>query len=160
MNSQTHLAIDGYVDAIPTPGTGWGTATFDLIHSPSHANTLAPGIPDTVYACTTADPRIADVLLREICAGDLLRVTGTVVQLDDPTAPPRLCIDSLEVLEAAPAPMPYDLLLERFGTYIAVFDADRDQVPVFTAAGHWVGEAANPDAISDLIDAYEEGDTR
>ncbi|MFI6730729.1 hypothetical protein NRF20_43765 [Streptomyces sp. R-74717] len=37
MNPQTHLAIDGYIDAIPAPGTTWGTATFDLIHSPADA---------------------------------------------------------------------------------------------------------------------------
>uniref|UniRef100_UPI003F4906C0 hypothetical protein n=1 Tax=Streptomyces achromogenes TaxID=67255 RepID=UPI003F4906C0 len=160
MNPQTHLAIDGYVDAIPAPGAGWGTATFDLIHSPTGPDRITPDAPDTVYACTTADPRIANVLLREIRTGDLLRVTGTVVQPDDPTAPARVSVDSLEVLEAAPAPVLYDLLLERFGTYIAVFDADRDQVPVFTASGHWVGEAASPDVISDLIDAYEEGDAR
>ncbi|MFF5475425.1 hypothetical protein [Streptomyces achromogenes] len=159
MNPQTHLAIDGYVDAIPAPGTGWGTARFDLIHSPVDADRIAPDVPDTVYACTTADPHIAYVLLREIRTGDLLRVTGTVVQADDPTAPPRVSVDSLEVLEAAPASL-YELLLERFGNYVVVFDADRDQVPVFTASGHWVGEAASPDAISDLIDAYEEGDTR
>ncbi|MFF9025711.1 hypothetical protein [Streptomyces eurythermus] len=41
-----------------------------------------------------------------------------------------------------------------------MFDVDRDQVLVLTASGHWVGEAASVDAISDLIDAYEEGDTR
>ncbi|MGW4750525.1 hypothetical protein ACWEPR_38160, partial [Streptomyces sp. NPDC004290] len=112
-------------------------------------------------ACTTADPRIADVLLREIQPGDLLRVTGTVVQPDNPKAPARFTIDALEVLEAAPTThLLYDLVLERWGTYVAVFDADRDQVPVFTVSGRWVGEAANPDAISDLIDAYEEGDPR
>ncbi|TXS58222.1 hypothetical protein [Streptomyces sp. t39] len=161
MNPQTHLAIDGYVDAIPAPGSGWGTATFDLIHSPADVDAIAPDTPDTpdtVYACTTADPRIADVLLREIQPGDLLRVTGIIVQLDDPTAPARFTVDALEVLQAAPAPVLYDFVLERWGTYVAVFDADRDQVPVFTVSGRWVGEATNPDAISDLIDAYEEGD--
>ncbi|MGW2110939.1 hypothetical protein [Streptomyces sp. NPDC001948] len=160
MNPQTHLAIDGYIDAIPAPGLGWGTATFDLIHSPTDADTIAPDTPDTVYACTTADPRIADVLLREIQPGDLLRVTGIVVQPNDPEAPARFTVDALEVLEAAPAPVLYNLVLERGGTYVAVFDADRDQVPVFTVSGLWVGEAANPDVISDLIDAYEEGDPR
>ncbi|MEU2602810.1 hypothetical protein ABZ669_38090 [Streptomyces hirsutus] len=153
MNPQTHLAIDGYVDAIPAPGTGWGTARFDLIHSPVDADTVAPDAPDTVYACTTADPRIADVLLREIQPGDLLRVTGIVVQLEDPDAPAHFTVDALEVLEATPAPVLYDLVLERWGNYVAVFDADHDAVPVFTAFGHWVGEAANPDAICDLIDA-------
>ncbi|MFI9781644.1 hypothetical protein ACIHCV_44820 [Streptomyces sp. NPDC051956] len=87
MNAQTHLAIDGYVDAIPAPGTGWGTARFDLIHSPADADAVAPDALDTVYACSTADPRIADVLLRDIQPGDLLRVTGIVVQPEDPDAP-------------------------------------------------------------------------
>ncbi|WP_327713221.1 hypothetical protein OG912_38525 (plasmid) [Streptomyces sp. NBC_00464] len=48
-----NFAIDGYVDAIPAPGSNWGTATFDLIHSPNHAGRIAPDTPDTVYACTT-----------------------------------------------------------------------------------------------------------
>ncbi|WP_405942908.1 hypothetical protein [Streptomyces sp. NBC_00207] len=38
-----------------------------------------------------------------------------------------------------------------------VFDADRDTVPVFTAARAWVGMSASADEILDLIDAYEEG---
>ncbi len=160
MNPQTHLAIDGYVDAIPAPGTSWGTARFDLIHSPADADTVAPDAPDTVYACTTDDPRIADVLLREIQPGDLLRVTGTVVQPDDPEAPAYFTVDGLEVLEAAPAPVLYDLVLERYGIYVVVFDADRDAVPVFTVSGRWVGEAASPDAIGALIDSFENGGMR
>ncbi|WP_331734518.1 MULTISPECIES: hypothetical protein [unclassified Streptomyces] len=154
-----HLAIDGYVDAIPVPGTSWGTAKFDLIHSSADADQAAPDAPDTVYACSTVDPRIADVLLREIQPGDLLRVTGIVVQTDDPTTPAHFAVDALEVLEAAPAPVLYGLVLERWGNYAAVFDADQDPVPVFTASGHWVGEAVGPDAISDLIDAWENGST-
>ncbi|OEJ22547.1 hypothetical protein BGK67_34060 [Streptomyces subrutilus] len=157
---QTNLAIDGYVDAIPAPGTSWGTATLDLIHSPADADRLAPDAPDTVYACTTADPRIADVLLREIQPGDLLRVTGSLVPPAAEGAPGRLTIDALEVLDAAPAPVLYDLVLERWGNYATVFDAGRDGVPVFTVDGKWVGEAASPDAISDLIDAFENGGPR
>lgn len=38
----------------------------------------------------------------------------------------------------------YDLVLERYGNYVVVFDADRDQVPVFTKHGKWVGEATKP----------------
>jgi hypothetical protein len=34
--------------------------------------------------------------------------------------------------------------------YCVVFDADHDQVPVFTALGQWVGLADNPDAIATL----------
>ncbi|MGR6975227.1 hypothetical protein ACU639_37595 [Streptomyces cynarae] len=41
--------------------------------------------------------------------------------------------------------------------YCAVFDADRDKVPVFTTSGRWVGEATNPDAIGALIDSWENG---
>jgi hypothetical protein len=51
-------------------------------------------------------------------------------------------------------------VLERYGIYAVVFDADRDAVPVFTANGTWVGEAASPDKIGDLIDAYESRGTR
>ncbi|MGP3990878.1 hypothetical protein [Streptomyces sp. 3N207] len=152
MNSHTRLAIDGFVDAIPSPGTSWGTARFALIHSPADADSDAP---DTVYASSTADPRIADLLLNEIQPGDLLRVTGIVVQPEDPDAPARFTVDALEVLEAAPAAVLYDLVLERWGQYVAVFDADRDAVPIFTDHGRWVGEAASPDAISDLIDVFE-----
>ncbi|MFJ8855983.1 hypothetical protein [Streptomyces sp. NPDC102437] len=98
-----YLAIDGYVGAIPVPGTSWGTAKFDLIHSSAGADQVAPEAPDTVYACSTADPRLADVLLHEIQPGDLLRVTGIVVRPEDPTIPAHFAVDALEVLEAAPA---------------------------------------------------------
>ncbi|MFG2676882.1 hypothetical protein [Streptomyces sp. NPDC048445] len=155
MTSQTHLAIDGYVDAIPIPGTRWGTATFDLIHSPSNADRIAPDTPDTMYACTTGDPRIAHALLNEIQPGDLLRVTGTVVQPDDPTDPALLAVDAMEVLEAAPAPVLREMVIDRYADYVVIFDADSDTVPVFTAQGLWVGLADNPDAIATLIDIYE-----
>ncbi|MFJ3638017.1 hypothetical protein [Streptomyces sp. NPDC090112] len=157
---QTHLAIDGYVDAIPAPGLGWGTAVFDLIHSPTNADQLDPDAPDTVYACTTADPRITDVLLREIQPGDFLRVTGTLIQPTTEGTPARLTVDALEVLNAAPAPVLYDLVLERWGNHATVFNADRDSVPVFTVDGTWIGEALTPDAILDLIDAFENGTAR
>ncbi|MGV9247978.1 hypothetical protein [Streptomyces sp. NPDC003710] len=135
MNPQTHLAVDGYVDTIPAPGTGWGTATFDLIHSPTDADQAAPDAPTTVYACTTGDPRIADVLLRDIQPGDLLRVTGTLTQPDDPTTPARIVVDALEVLVVAPIPVLHEMVMDRWGMYCAVFDADRDKVPVFTTSG-------------------------
>ncbi|MFE7245623.1 hypothetical protein [Streptomyces sp. NPDC057580] len=100
---ETGLVQHG-LHAIPAPGTGWGTAHFDLIHSPADADRIAPDTPDTVYACITGDPDLADVLLREIQPGDLLRVTGTVVQPDDPGAPAQFTVDGLDVLEAAPLP--------------------------------------------------------
>ncbi|WP_331734042.1 hypothetical protein OG345_41075 (plasmid) [Streptomyces sp. NBC_01220] len=124
MNPRTHLAIDGYADAIPAPGPGQGTAIFDLIHSPIDADRIAANTPDTVYACTTTDPKLAKVLLTEIQPGDLLRVTGTLTQADNPEALARLTVDGLSVLKAAPAPMPCDLVLERYGEYVVVFDVD------------------------------------
>ncbi|MFE2500206.1 hypothetical protein ACFXKS_39430 [Streptomyces scopuliridis] len=45
-----------------------------------------------------------DASISSIQSGDLLRVTGTVVQPDDQTAPARLTVDALEVLEAALLP--------------------------------------------------------
>ncbi|MCX4399320.1 hypothetical protein OOK39_43680 [Streptomyces sp. NBC_00264] len=63
---------------------------FDLIHSPADADRTAPDTPGTVYACTTGDPRITDVPLREIHPGDLLHVTGTVVQPDVSVTPAQL----------------------------------------------------------------------
>ncbi|MFG2394619.1 hypothetical protein ACGFYF_37910 [Streptomyces lavendulae] len=156
---QTHLAIDGYVDAIPAPGTGWGTAVFDLIHSPTDADQLDPDTPDTVYACTTVDPHITNVLLREIRPGDLLRVTGTLLQPTIEGTPARLTVHAVEVLNTAPLPVLHDFVLERWGNYATVFDADREAVPVFTVDGKWIGEAASPDAILDLIEAFEDGPT-
>jgi hypothetical protein len=153
----SRTTLHGYVDTTPAPGRRRGTAVFDLLHSPT--GTGPADTPKAVFACTAADPRIVDVLLREIQPGDLLSVTGTVVQPDDPAAPAHVSVDALEVLEAA-QPAPYDLVLERYGIYAVVFDADRDAVPVFTANGTWVGEAASPDKIGDLIDAYESRGTR
>ncbi|WP_327713222.1 hypothetical protein OG912_38530 (plasmid) [Streptomyces sp. NBC_00464] len=64
----------------------------------------------------------------------------------------------MEVLKAALTPILYDLVLERWGGYAAVFDADHEAVPVFTVDGKWVGEAASSDVILDLIGAFEKED--
>ncbi|MFF3459605.1 hypothetical protein ACFYXH_35970 [Streptomyces sp. NPDC002730] len=87
-------------------------------------------------------------------------MSGTVVQPEDPSEPARLTVDALEVLDAALLPVLHDMVVERYGPYVVVFDPDRDAVPVFTAFGKWVGEAESPDAIGDLIDAYEKGGGR
>lgn len=47
------------------------------------------------------------------------------------------------------------MVLDRYGDYVVIFDADTDAVPVFTAYGTWVGLADNPDAIAHLIDIHE-----
>jgi hypothetical protein len=150
----TYVAVDGWVDAIPTPGPR-GTARFDLTVLPADADTAAPDAPDTVVSCTAQNPRIAHEVLTDVQPGDLLRVTGMLVQPLVPGEPARLTVDVLEVLDAAQVPILRDMVLDRYGDYVVIFDTDRDQVPVFTALGQWVGTAENPDAIATLIDIHE-----
>ncbi|MFE8950104.1 hypothetical protein [Streptomyces sp. NPDC007856] len=144
------LAMDGYLDTVPAPGDAPGTARFQLIVSPTD-----DAMDDVVWSCTTGDPRIAYVLLTEIRPGDLLHVSGFLTQPDNQAEPARLTVDALEVLATAPARALQEMVLDRFGDYIVVFDADTDAVPVFTALGQWVGMAANPDAIGTLIEIHE-----
>ncbi|MCF3136635.1 hypothetical protein [Streptomyces olivochromogenes] len=67
----------------------------------------------------------------------------------------RRSVDALEVLDTGLIPVLRDMVLDRYGDYCVIFDADRDQVPVFTTRGQWVGLADNPDAIATLIDTHE-----
>lgn len=69
--------------------------------------------------------------------------------------PARLTIDALEVLATAPARALQEMVLDRYGDYVVVFDTDTDAVPVFTARGHWVGMAESPDIIGTLIEIHE-----
>ncbi|MGW9375943.1 hypothetical protein ACWGVR_38705 [Streptomyces xanthophaeus] len=145
-----HCTVDGWVNAIPVPGPR-DTATFDLVVRPADIDALDEDSPDTIVTCTSGDPRITQELMNGIQAGDLLRASGTLVQLPGPGEAARLTVDALEVLDTALIPVLRDMVLDRYGDYVVVFDADRDQVPVFTAYGAWVGLADNPDAIATLI---------
>ncbi|WP_051820215.1 hypothetical protein [Streptomyces sp. NRRL S-920] len=149
-----HCAVDGWVDAIPAPGPH-NTATFDLVVQPADADSLPEDAPDTVVSCTSAAAGIVHELLHGIQPGDLLRVTGTLLQPPTPGEPARLTVDVLEVLDTALLPVLGEMVLDRYGHYIVVFDAGTDTVPVFTASGQWVGLADNPDAITRLIDIHE-----
>ncbi|WP_333741182.1 hypothetical protein [Streptomyces sp. IBSBF 2806] len=152
-----HCALDGRVDARPAPGPRVGTATFDLIVRPADIEALPDDVPDTVVTCTSGDPRITHELLNGIQPGDLLRVTGTLVQPQALSQPARLTVDALEVLDTALVPVLREMVLDWHGDYVVIFDADTDAdaVPVFTAHGQWVGLADNPDAIATLIDIHE-----
>ncbi|WP_309055442.1 hypothetical protein [Streptomyces sp.] len=150
-----HCVIDGWVDDRPAPGPRIGTATFDLIVRPADIDALSDDAPDTVVTCTSGDPRITHELLNGTQPGDLLRVTGTLVQPPAPGEPARLTVDALEVLDTGLIPVLRDMVMDRYGDYCVIFDADREKVPVFTALGQWVGEADNPDAIATLIDIHE-----
>ncbi|MFJ9634858.1 hypothetical protein ACIRU8_44930 [Streptomyces sp. NPDC101175] len=145
------LTIDGFLYTVPAPGDDPGTARFQLVVSPTDDAT-----DDVVWPCTTNDPRIAYALLTEIQAGDLLHVSGFLSQLDDPAQPARLTVDDLEVLAPAPVRALQEMVLDRYGDYVVVFDADTQAVPVFTAGGQWVGMAESPDAIGTLIEIHEQ----
>ncbi|MFF5407864.1 hypothetical protein ACFY8K_33985 [Streptomyces misionensis] len=150
-----HCAVDGWVDTIPAPGSRFRTATFDLIVRPAGIDALADDAPDTVVTCTSGDPRITRELLNGIRPGDLLRVTGTLVQPPAPGESARLTVAALEVLDTGLIPVLREMVMDRYGDYCVIFDADHEKVPVFTALGQWVGEADNPDAIATLIDIHE-----
>lgn len=138
------LTVDGFVHLAPAPGTRPGTAQFELISSPTD-----DAEDDTVFSCTTEQPRIAAALLTEVQPGDLLRVLGTLAQPGTTGGSAQFTVDTLEVLAAAPARA--QMVLDRYGDYVVVFTTDTDAVPVFTAQGRWVGLADTPDTISTLI---------
>ncbi|MGW0538083.1 hypothetical protein [Streptomyces sp. NPDC003032] len=144
------LTIDGFLDTVPVPGTSPGTARFELIVSPT--DNIAD---DAAWSCSTGDPRIAHELLNALQPGDQLRVTGVLLQSSGPGALARFTVDALEVLAPAPARALQEMVLDRYGDYVVIFDADTDTVPVFTALGQWVGWATSPDAITTLIDIHE-----
>lgn len=146
----TPLTVDGFLSAVPTPGTRPSTAHFELVSSPT--DDLAD---DTVYCCTTSNPRITATLLTEIQPGDLLHVSGTLTKSGTTSETLQLTVDTLEVLATAPVRSLRDMVLDRYGDYVVVFDADTDTVPVSTAQGQWVGLADNPDTITTLIDIHE-----
>ncbi|MEH0450147.1 MULTISPECIES: hypothetical protein [unclassified Streptomyces] len=144
------LTVDGFLYTVPAPGDGPGTARFQMVVSPTDN-----AEEDVVWSCTTSDPRIAYALLTDIQDGDLLHVSGLLTQLDDPAQPTLLTVDVLEVLAPAPARALQEMVLDRYGDYVVVFDADTEAVPVFTPEGQWVGTAENPDAIGRLIEIHE-----
>ncbi|GAA2767526.1 hypothetical protein GCM10010103_65680 [Streptomyces paradoxus] len=145
-----NLTVDGFLDTVPTPGAAPYTAQFQLIVSPTD-----DAVDDVIWSCTTTKPGIVHALLTEIQPGDLLHVSGVLTQPDKPTEPARLTVDALEVLATAPARPLQEMVLDRYGDYVVVFDADTDAVPVFTALGQWVGEAESPDTIGTLIEIHE-----
>lgn len=144
------LTVDGFLDAVPTPGDAPYTARFQLVVSPTD-----DAVDDVIWSCTTSKPGITHALLTEIQPGDLLHVSGVLTQPDSAAETARLTVDSLEVLATAPARALKEMVLDRYGDYVVVFDADTDAVPVFTALGQWVGRAESPDAIGTLIEIHE-----
>ncbi|MER8233151.1 hypothetical protein [Streptomyces sp. NPDC094049] len=149
------LLLDGYLDNLPVPGDDGLTARFRVISSPTDDAT-----DETVWACRTADPHLAHALLTLMQPGDLLRIGGHLAvpgPADGSTGGPRLDVESLELLAPAPTRHLADMVLDRYGPYVVVFDPETDAVPVFTETGLWVGTAEHPDAITRLIHTHETG---
>ncbi|MFF2236331.1 hypothetical protein [Streptomyces anulatus] len=149
------ITLDGYLDTAPEPGTHPAAAHFDLIRLHDHLDTTEPDSCAQVFACTTETPAATQLILHRAQLGDLLRISGTVTEPGSPGTPPHLRVHAIDVLDTAPLTTLGATVLERYGTYVLVFDADRDEVPVFTTTGRWVAEAATPDAIGHLIHAFE-----
>jgi len=143
------LVLDGYLDTVAVPGdTDGTTARFRLTVSPTE-----DVADEAMLPCTTGDPRVAHAVLTEIQPGDLLRVSGTLSVPGSSDGIICLHVDALEVLSGSP--MRGEMVLDRYGPYLVVFDADIETVPVFTATGTWVGTAKDPDLISDVVEAFE-----
>jgi hypothetical protein len=62
--------------------------------------------------------------------------------------PARLSVEALEVLAPAPARALQEMVPDRYGGCVVMFDADTDTVPVFTVQGQRVGLADTPDAVA------------
>ncbi|MBK3590490.1 hypothetical protein JHN49_45430, partial [Streptomyces sp. MBT57] len=92
---------------------------------------------------------LTHLLLSQVQPGDLLHLTGTLTRPPDETGPARLQVETLEVRDVT-LPVLAPLAMERSGSYVYVLDATDPQVPVFTHAGKWIGQADTPDAVGHL----------
>lgn len=149
------IVLDGFLGDETMPGLHGSTARFRVIVSPT--DELAD---DMVLPCTVTDPVMAHAVLHELRAGDQLRVTGHLRLPRTPDEPMWLDVNALEVLGTAPlmgAPEAVGTaVMERYGPYICWHDADSGgDVPVWTETGTWVGVAADPGELSDLIAQFE-----
>ncbi|MEU9943106.1 hypothetical protein [Streptomyces lavendulae] len=151
------IALDGFLDEETVPGDLHGsTARFRLTISPTDERT-----DEMILPCSVADPAMARTVIHDLTPGDKLRVTGYLRLPRTPDEPIWLVVTTLAVLEPAPQPADPAALstaaIERYGPYVCWFDAeDSGEIPVWTEAGIWVGTAGDPDALSELIDAFEQ----
>ncbi|MFF5881037.1 hypothetical protein ACIQ9M_34410 [Streptomyces californicus] len=155
MGADGAIAVDGFLEEETVPGDLHGsTARFRLTLSPTDERA-----DEMILPCTVADPALAYAVIHDLVPGDKLRVTGHL-RLRTPEDPMWLAVTALTVLETAPLlsdpPALATAVLERYGPYLCWFDADTTGVDVFTETGTWVGTAPAPDAISALLDAFEQ----
>ncbi|MGY4966635.1 hypothetical protein [Streptomyces sp. 900105245] len=151
------IALDGFLDEETVPGDLHGsTARFRLTVSPTDERT-----DEMILPCSVADPAMAHQVIHHLVPGDKLRVTGYLRLPRTPDEPMWLVVNTLAVLETAPQLSDPAALstavIERYGPYVCWFDAeDSGEIPVWTEAGVWVGTAGDPDALDELIEAFEQ----
>ncbi|MEU9617008.1 hypothetical protein AB0D56_36665 [Streptomyces sp. NPDC048209] len=156
MDTNDAIALDGFLDEETVPGDLHGsTARFRLTVSPTDERT-----DEMILPCTVTDPELAHAVIHDLVPGDKLRVTGYLQLPRTPDEPMWLVISTLAVLETAPVlsdpATATTAALERYGPYVCWLDADTPDVEVFTATGAWVGTAPEPNAISELLEAFEQ----
>ncbi|MFF3085878.1 hypothetical protein ACFVRB_12590 [Streptomyces nojiriensis] len=135
------------------------TARFRLTISPTDERT-----DEMILPCSVADPAMAHSVIHDLVPGDKRRVTGYLRLPRTRDEPMWLVVPTLAVLETAPQlSHPAALstaVIERHGPYVCWFDAeDSGEIPGWTEAGVWVGTAGDPDALSELIEAFEQRQT-
>ncbi|MFE9700577.1 hypothetical protein [Streptomyces sp. NPDC006270] len=150
------IVLDGFLEEGTVPGDLHGsTARFRLTVSPTDERT-----DEMILPCSVTDPALALAVIHDLAPGDKLRVTGHLRLPRTPDEPVWLAVSTLAVLETAPLLSdPATLataVLERYGPYACWLDADTPDVEVFTDAGTWVGTAPEPNAISELLEAFEQ----
>ncbi|WP_331725035.1 hypothetical protein [Streptomyces sp. NBC_00040] len=157
MAADDAIALDGFLDEETVPGDLYGsTARFRLTVSPTDERT-----DEMILPCSVADPAMARTVIHDLVPGDKLRVTGYLRLPRSPDEPMWLAVNTLAVLETAPQLSDPAALsttvIERYGPYVCWFDAeDSGEIPVWTEAGVWVGTAGDPDALDELIEAFEQ----
>lgn len=150
------IAVDGFLDEERMIGPHGTTARFRIFVSPTDERT-----DEMVLPCTVTDPGLATVVLYDLVPGAMLRVTGHFRLPRTPDEPMWLEVTELASLQDAPdrPDDPADAvtaMLERYGPYVCVLDADTEQVPVWTESGAWVGTADTVADLGALLDSYEQ----
>ncbi|MFH9605531.1 hypothetical protein ACR31U_35275 (plasmid) [Streptomyces rochei] len=153
MSGADAIVLDGFLEEETVPGDPHcSTAHFRLTVSPTDERT-----DEMILPCSVTDPQMAHQALHELTPGDQLRVTGYLRLPRTPDDPMSLVVTELVLLQPAPTfSNAFTSTLERYGPYTCYFDADTDQVPVWTETGAWVGVADTPAELAQLLEAFEQ----
>ncbi|MFI6662677.1 hypothetical protein ACIBL8_45075 [Streptomyces sp. NPDC050523] len=149
------IVLDGFLDTEIMRDTDGSTVRFRLTVSPTDERT-----DEMILPCSVINRATAAAVLDDLSPGDQLRVTGHLRLPRTLDEPMWLAVTNLEVLTTAPVLTnsngAFAIVVERYDTYLCYLDVDADQVSVWTEAGTWVGTAATPADLTDLLDTYEQ----